>query len=67
MEVMLAVGGRVYASWVVDGVWSSSWQVVECEHEEWDNKMLFARVEEVVNALYNLLIAVSKITVSVQR
>jgi hypothetical protein len=46
MEVMLAVGGRVYAGWVVDGVWSSSWQVAECEHEEWDNKMLFARVEE---------------------
>jgi hypothetical protein len=49
MEVMLAVSGRVYAGWVVDGVWSSSWQVVEFveyEHEEWDNKMLFARVEE---------------------
>jgi hypothetical protein len=42
-------------------------EFVEYEHEEWDNKMLFDRVEGVVNALHNLLIAVSKITVSVWR
>ena len=42
-------------------------EFVEYEREEWDNKMLFDRVQEVVNALHNLPIAVSKITVSVRR
>jgi hypothetical protein len=40
---------------------------VEYEHEEQDNRMLFARVKEFVNILHNLLSAVSKITVSVRR
>ena len=40
---------------------------VEYEHEERDNRMLFARVEEFVNAPLNLLIVVSEIAVSVRR
>jgi hypothetical protein len=40
---------------------------VEHKHDERDNIMLFARVEEFVNVLLNLLSTVSKITVSVWR